>query len=91
MKRPVTFLPMVVLLVCTACGVGTDPAKPRIQDIRILKQAEIAGCEFRGMVADDDMEDLLGKARKVYGNTVVLKNGAQGKYVSAEVYRCPGR
>jgi hypothetical protein len=56
-----------------------------------LKQADVSGCEFRGVVADDDMEDLLGKARKVYANTVVLRDATQGQYVVADVYRCTGQ
>jgi hypothetical protein len=81
----------VLPLFLVACGVGMDPAKPRVQDIRVLKHADVAGCEFRGMASDDDMEDLLEKARKVYGDTVVLKDAPQGRFVLADIYRCKER
>lgn len=62
------------------------------RDIRVLKAgSEAPGCEFRGMAQDDDMEDLLKKARKIYGDTVVMKDAMRGKDFVVEVYRCGPR
>jgi hypothetical protein len=78
----------MVLLLLAACGASTDPPKPHLRDIRVLKPIEIRGCDFRGVVSDEDMEDLLGKARKIYGDTVVLRDTTQGRLLLAEAYRC---
>lgn len=59
--------------------------------IRVLKEtdrADVAGCTFKGMAADDDMEDVLKKASKIYGNAVVVKDTMRGKDFVVEVYRC---
>jgi len=62
------------------------------RDIRVLKAgSETPGCEFRGMAQDDDMEDLLKKAGKIYGDTVVMKDAMRGKDFVVEVYRCGPR
>jgi hypothetical protein len=61
------------------------------REIRVLKPQEasaVAACTFRGLAQDDDMEDLLKRARKIYGDTVVMKDTMRGKDFVAEVYRC---
>ena len=60
------------------------------RDIRVLKTAgaDVTGCTFRGLSQDDDMEDLLKKAGKIYGDTVVMKDTMGAKDLVAEVYRC---
>ena len=73
---------LVVFFLLTSCG----------RDTRVLKPGtEATGCEFRGMAQDDNMEDILKKAGKMSGDTVVMREPVPGKDFVVEVYRCGPR
>lgn len=82
---------LAIVLLPTFGALGVVRADELIdwRSIRVLKTAaEAAGCEFRGMAQDDDMEDILKKARKISGDTVVMTQTMRGKDFVVEVYRC---
>ncbi len=82
---------LLVLLLPASCP-AQDDGRVDWREIRVLKPgSEAAGCEFRGMAQDDDMEDVLKKARKIYGDTVVMKDAMRGKDFLVEVYRCAAK
>jgi len=89
-RRATTGLLPSVLLLLMPCAAWAEELSDW-RNIRVLKEGDstgIAGCTFKGMAADDDMEDILKKASKIYGDTVVVKNTMRGKDFVVEVYRC---
>lgn len=81
-------LALLGLLLSASCPAWADD-RVDWRDIRVLKSGtEAPGCEFRGMAQDDDMEDILKKASKIYGDTVAMKDTMRGKDFVVEVYRC---
>jgi hypothetical protein len=83
---------VIALGVLLSAGLFAE-AEQRVdwREIRVLRPQDasaVAGCTFRGLAQDDDMEDLLKRARKIYGDTVLMKDTMRGKDFMAEVYRC---
>ncbi len=80
-----------VLIVALLTGCASTAA-PEWRSIHVLRPGgDVTGCAFRGLAQDDDMEDLLKRARKIDGDTVVMTDRMRGKDFVGEVYRCKAK
>jgi hypothetical protein len=79
------------------CASSSSISKAEAAKVRVVNETDlIRGCQVRGTVADNELEDLQKKAARLGGNVALLtpqrpsKGGYFGlqDYMTADVYRC---